>query len=177
MKRELNPTKNKAHEEIISKIDPKSKNIFCLTGADHKYIMDSLEINYIIMNDIASMVTMGAKKREVLKGNLSGKNIFFLTTSYKDYLAFLTDLKYYFKDTVQPYCIDLEVLKAYELIPHDEMSLNEYQLGLELLYGDNFKAFVDEVEKEKRHGEEWLNVYVKTLLENEVNRQLKKRQL
>jgi hypothetical protein len=174
MKKELNPTKNKAHSEIISNFEYKSKNIFCLVDFEHEKIMESLGVDYLIMDNINAFLSIDKDTKTALRKYLNNKNIFFLTTSFNDYLALLTDLKYYFKGTVKPYCIDIEVLKAYELIPCEEMSQNDYQMGLELVHGHSFKDYVDEIVREQRNGNEWLNIYIKQLLNNEANRQLQK---
>lgn len=171
---ELKPTKEKAHGEIISNFEHKSKNIFCLVGKEHLKIMESLEVDYIILDNINSFVNIRKDGREAFISDLNNKNIFFLTTSFNDYLALLTDLNYYFKDIVKPYCIDIEVLKAYEFIPCEEMSQNDYQMGLELVNGHSFKDYVEEIEKEQRNDKEWLNVYIKQLLLDEVKRQIDK---
>jgi len=176
MKIELNPTKKKTHKESISNFKRKNKNIFCLVGLKHSFSMQNiLDNDYLILNDIHSLVNMGSEKRELLSPKLKDKNIFFLTTSYNDYLAVLTDLKHYFKHDIQTFCIDLEVLKAYETIPQDELNLNDYTLGIELSNGDTFQDYINEIETENRNAPMNINDYLEGILTTEINRQLKRK--
>ena len=173
MKEELNPSKNKVHKEIISNFDQKSKNVFCLIGSEYKNIFDDMKLNYLLLDNINSILNIGTEQRKALKVELEDKHIFFISTSYNDYLALLTDCKQYFKESVQAFYIDLEVLKALELIPADELKLNDYQIGLSINNDGTFKDYVNEILQENRYKPKELLSYLKGLLEDEALRQLK----
>ena len=174
MKKELNPTKRKTHKEIISNFEQKNKNVYCLVGLEHRHIMQKLDNDYLILKDVNSLVSIGNSKREAFKKQIKGKNIFFIDTSYNGFLSFLTDYNFYYKKDNDPYFIDIEVLKAYELIPQDELNLNDYQLSLGLTEGSTLKDYINEIE-EYRHKPNEIYTYIKELINDEIKRKIEER--
>jgi len=173
MKEELNPTKRKAHNEIISNFSNKTKFVYCVIGFEHIEIMDSLEIDYLILCDKNSLTYISQANLNQLKEDLKDKNLIFLTSNVEDYLCFLKQCKEQLqKSFLNLYCFDLEVLKAIELIPGEELSQNDYLIGLKLPFKCTFKGYIDEVISESRNDGKELYKYIKSVLEIERNRQI-----
>lgn len=175
MKVELNPTKNKAHNEIISNFSYKTNLVYCVLGLEHKEIMSNLELNYIILSDKSSLTHISKANLEQLKKDIENKNLIFLTANVEDYLYFLKQCKKHLsKSFLDLYCFDLEVLKAIELIPQEELNQNDYLIGLKLPFNCTLKDYIQEVISEYRCNEKDIYSYFKEVLEIEKNRQIKK---
>ncbi len=169
----VKPTNIKT-KEIIADFSQNSKSIFCVVGLEHKRIMKKLDINYLIIKDINTLTNISKAKKKQIQKAISNKNIFFLTTNVNDYMNFLWECRKYFpKGGINLYCSDLEILKAMELIPSEELNFNDCLIGLKLPKDCTFKAYVDEVISEDRYKPNDLYKYIKEVLKLEEQRQLK----
>ncbi len=169
----VKPTNIKT-KEIIADFSQNSKSLFCVVGLEHKRIMKKLAINYLILKNINILSNLSKAKIKQLQKHILNKNIFFLTTNPSDYLIFLKECKKYFlKSGINLYCIDLEILKAMELIPSEELNQNDCLIGLKLPLKCTFKAYIDEVISEDRYKPNDLYEYIKEVLELEEQRQIK----
>lgn len=172
MKEELSPTKRKVHKEIISNFSFKSKIVFIIIGFVHKYIMEKLENDYLILETIESLNKINSEQMSHIKEQLNSGKAYFITINNDDFIGALQLYKTHFQKIFKRISlIDLEVLKAVELISADELSQNDYPIGLELPKECNFKDYIDEVIKEDRYKPYGLYEYLKAVLENEIKRQ------
>lgn len=172
MKRELTTTKRQTHKGIISNFNFKSKIAFIIIGLEHIEIMEKLENDYLILDSIEVLKSLKCDDISHIQKNLLSSRAYFITMNNDDFIGALQLYKTYFQKIFKRISlIDLEVLKAVEIISADELERNDYQIGLELPYNCSFKAYIDEVIKEDRYKPYDLYEYLKAVLENEIKRQ------
>lgn len=136
---------NKNTSEIISDFSIKSKFLLLVVGFEHIEIMKLLGINYMVF-----------RSRELFES----------CTLEIDYTPYFIGLLSEFEQSTEDIgFIDLEVLKAIELIPPDELSQNDFEIGLELPNNYTLKDYVEEVKREGRNEPHGLYVYVRVLLQ------------
>jgi len=136
---------NKNTSEIISDFSIKSKLLFLVVGFEHIEIMKLLGVNYMVFRD---------------------RELFESCTLEIDYTPYFIGLLSEFEQSTEDIgFIDLEVLKAIELIPPDELSQNDFEIGLELAENYTLKDYVEEVKQEGRCELDGLYLHMSALLQ------------
>jgi len=167
-----NPHTIKA-SSIVSNFSHKSKEVFLIIDFEHVEILESLEVNYIIFDTIDAVDNLTIEEINDLKEKLKSYLPFFISTNEEDFIGSLKLYKKYFQKLVKRlHLIDLETLKATELITADELAKNDYPISINLPLLYTFKDYHDEVKEEGRHKPQELSRYLKTLLEIETERRL-----
>jgi hypothetical protein len=167
---ELIPTKEKAHGGIVSNFFIDTDIVYCLTGFEHISIMEKLGVNYLVFYDNQSFTNISKAKNETIVKGVKDKYLIFLTSNDEDYLSFIKSFKEIEKTYKKIYCFDLEVLKAVSLIPNEELSQNDYQIGLTVCGNSTFKALIDEVKSDLGFDDKRLYSHIKDVLEIEEKR-------
>lgn len=167
------PTVQRFSDSIITDCSHMSEVIFLIAGFEHREIMQSLNVNYIIFEHLYIIDSLDIATLDGLKEVLRDFKPFFISTNEEDFIGSLRLHKKHFQKIVKRlYLIDLEILKATELITADELAQNDYPIGLELPLKYSFKDYVDEVQREGRHYPKTLFEYLKAVLEMETMRNL-----
>jgi len=143
-----NESTNMYSGAIIADFSYRSKLIFLVIGFEHEEIMERLEVNHLLFATPKSFDNFSMDER-ILSG----------------YIPYFVGLKdEYTKSPEDMGFIDLEVLKAVELIPPDELSQNDFEIGLVLPKSYTLSDYIDEVKQEARNEPKELYEYMSTLL-------------
>lgn len=158
---------------IVSDFSHKSKAVFMIVDLAHHDILETLQVNYIIFDAVDAVDNLTDEEINDLKEILKGFTPFFISTNQEDFIGSLKLYKKHFQKIVKRlHLIDLETLKATELITADELAENDYPIGVTLPTPFTFKDYHDEVKEEGRHEPQALSTYLKTLLTIETERRL-----
>ncbi len=147
-----------------------SKNIFFIVGNEHNQIMRNLNVNFIIFNLNTKLNQSQTLK---LKRLLNNFECFFISSVRDDLKSYLKALIIEFKKiTNKLYLIDLEILKAIELVSQKELELNECIFGIQLPKNYTLKNYLDDILKDETNDTKNIFEYFKNLLELETKRLL-----
>lgn len=157
--------------EIIADFSHKSKMVYLILGLEHLEIMQKLPVNFVIFDSFKTLEDITPYDSITLKEQLKAFIPFFIGTSQDDYIGALKRYKINFEKIVkQMYIIDLEILKAIEIIGLEELQKNDHIIGLELPNDYTLHNYINEVINEARHKPMDLYTYLKNLLSIETQR-------